>query len=62
MTWIVINQGGEEGDGWTVENTDLPNVIGWGDTYDEAVSDLNVQTESILDAVVDAMDRLNHAT
>jgi predicted RNase H-like HicB family nuclease len=62
MTYTILDQGD---DGWTIENNDLPNVIGWGETYDDAVADLNDQTDAIIVAVgyaqgqLDVIDELN---
>ncbi len=42
-----------DGDGVTAEDTNLPNIIGWGETPEEAMADLYVHTTAIMQTVAD---------
>lgn len=60
MTVLIINDQRDEGDGVTAENTELPNVIGWGETPSEAVSDLTEQTYAVLLEIAHCQNILDH--
>jgi hypothetical protein len=47
------------GDGVTVESTELPNLIGWGETPIEAILDLSEQTTAVLATVADLTQELD---
>ena len=49
----------DQGDGMTVESTELPGIIGWGEIPIEAVQDLVEQTSAVLSSVVECMHVLD---
>jgi len=49
----------DDGDGVTVEESNLPNVIGWGETPTAAIADLADQTMAILGTVADLTQELD---
>lgn len=50
---IRYNDQRGDDDGVTVEDTLLPNVIGWGETPEEAMTDLYERTTAIMQTVAD---------
>lgn len=56
---VEYNDQTDWGDGVTVSDTNLPNVIGWGETSAEAMLDMLAQTNAIVSAVADCLDILD---
>lgn len=62
----------EEGDGYEIYSCDIPDVKGYGDTYDEAMSDLHrnlkrhegksMEAQSLMESAIIAFDKKDYMT
>lgn len=58
MTLRIVDQRNQD-DGVTVEGTEIPGFIGWGETPTEAITNLNDQYAAIAQAIVDCTQALD---
>jgi predicted RNase H-like HicB family nuclease len=56
---ITYNDQRDHDDGVTVENTELPNIIGWGETPSAALADLQDQTSAVFEVMSSLIQELD---